>query len=171
MKLFPYESYYLISQLGLEDAIRIIQNEVESKKPVMSRYFSKEIERSYEGIVFEDGFRINRIIKYYNSFQPEIIGKLFRESGKTVVHITMKMDILVTIFTIIIGALLITSLIAVSLMALNGRFNSVILGVAGFFLLLYLFSLLPFKSESAESKRFFAKVFKAEEFSNTKTAQ
>jgi len=57
--------------------------------------------KQYEGHVRNDNtFKISRILKYRNSFQPEIEGK-FQQSNNTVrIEVKMRLNLFVILFTI-----------------------------------------------------------------------
>jgi hypothetical protein len=101
MIFLPFEKFSLISPLSLDEINGKLLYYVESKKAIRS--IGNSPNKPYEGIISDNGFKINRSIGFTasglksignrnkNFFRPRIIGKLERTNIYTTIHLNMRM--------------------------------------------------------------------------------
>lgn len=162
MKYLPFENYVLTTNLSVDEVRNRIINNIVPKA-------SENTSKPYEGTIFNNKFKISRVINYRNSFLPIIIGEISQEWGKTEIKIKMRPIIFIIIFDIIwlgiTGAVCITILVvAISTYKDMFRegFSPVVLIPFGMFLFGYLLTTLGFKYESKIAKEFLKTLFEAQ---------
>ncbi|MEB3336687.1 MAG: hypothetical protein VKJ46_04440 [Leptolyngbyaceae bacterium] len=85
MKLLPRDTFTLSTADSLPVVLQRLTAQVEAPKGFR---FSRQ-HAPYEGTVSEQGFQINRIIHYRNSFLPVIRGRFEPEAKGTLIYIQM----------------------------------------------------------------------------------
>ena len=160
MKFFPYKNYILTTNLTAEEVRRRLQDNIEPKKMFRFNFFHKSVTKPYEGEIHANTFCMNRIIEGRNSFLPLIEGKISKDGIGTEVRIKMRMALYTYIVWLIILGTLISLIFKVaSLMILRKQFHPGSIALLVFTVLIYLFAVLSFNSESSKSKRFFEDLF------------
>ena len=168
MNFLPQESLVYKTHLSKDEIINRLKNETEPKQWIRTGgVFTDEKYKTFEGIVNEDSFQIRRIIRYGNSFLPQVEGKIEENKENTLIHIKMKLHTFVIIFLcvwcsfVFLGALFMMTL---AWLDTEGRD---VLGLAAFvpFLMLLIISVvtfLAFNYERDKAKEFFEKLFEVE---------
>ena len=87
MKLIPYEHFSLSSSKSIKDLVTILSKNV-AQTPSFS-VFRKAHDRPFEGKLFANGFKVKRVVHYYNSFVPIVKGHFNQSSEGT--NITVQM--------------------------------------------------------------------------------
>ncbi|GAA5101790.1 hypothetical protein GCM10023210_42070 [Chryseobacterium ginsengisoli] len=155
MKYLPFEHLIYKTDLSEKEAIKKLSDCIETKK----RRFGNASNKEYEGFINENSFEINRIIRYRNSFLPQITGTVQRNNSETEIEIKMRLNLLVLVFMIFWCSFVIFFLIAVLTQAEK---ISVAIFIPFFMLsFAYLLTMFGFKSESKKSKEDLKKIFEA----------
>jgi hypothetical protein len=87
MTLIPYENFSLSSSKSIKDLVTILSQNV-AQTPSFS-VFRKVHDKPFEGKFSENGFKVKRVVHYYNSFVPIVEGHFIRSSEGTNVTIQM----------------------------------------------------------------------------------
>ncbi len=99
--LLPYKRLVFESPLSQEEVIHRLTLEVaKPRSGLQLQWFEKRTEK-FEGTVSEEGFQINRIIRYRNSCLPVIHGCFSPLMKGVRIEVTMKLHIVVLAFSII----------------------------------------------------------------------
>jgi len=165
MKYLPYENVIYQSKHSPEEILLKIQKVTEPKKLIrMNSFFSSDNNnKHYEGQIEGDTFKINRIIKYSNSFLPRISGFVESNQQGSRIHLKMRLHLFVKIFMCIWFLGVGIGCITFGLQMLKtGSFDPVF--VVPFGMLLFGYGLVTggFKYESIKSKKHLATLFDAE---------
>jgi hypothetical protein len=101
MFFLPYEKMTLDTALDTAQVVERLKSEVDTSRPSwvqkVSRMFSGDSHKFFQGTIDGSSFKISRIINYRNSFLPVIIGRI--EGSK--VEITLRTAIFVNIFMMV----------------------------------------------------------------------
>ena len=162
MKYFPFEKLTFESNLSPEQ-IKVgldkrVVSKTQNKGEMMPGYKSKP----YVGYITIDKFKINRIIRYQNSFKPFIKGTYNATGVGTQVKLTMQMSTAVIIFSIIwLTGVSIGALVSIVNLYTEATFNAMHLIPFAMILLFYLLTTLCFKYESLKSIKHLEEWFEA----------
>lgn len=97
MKFWPSDSFVIETSMPFDEALAALQSEVEPKK-----LFRRSSDHTkFEGEVFQNGFRITRIIHYRNAFLPIITGRFSPGNTGTKVAIQLAMPSFVSAFLVV----------------------------------------------------------------------
>ncbi|MEL3907006.1 MAG: hypothetical protein P1P65_08305 [Treponema sp.] len=102
------------------EVLQIIRDNTRIKNTVLD--ISKG-DKYFEGKIFEDSFKIRRIMRYRNSFLPIIIGKIEETDSGSKIKIKMRMNGFVIGFISLWFTVVIISCIAMFLAMLLSTFN------------------------------------------------
>jgi len=171
MKFIPFEKYSLTTPLSIPEARERLAANLE---PVpKSTWRNPKTTMPYYGTLNNDGFEIQRIINYRNSFQPTIHGRFSNAMGATTIEIRMRPPVITVVFMII----WFTPVTLVCLGVLISSISSLIRDPRSFqpitllvFLLWafgYGLTMFGFKTESARAKTFLTHTFKADQVSTS----
>lgn len=104
--LFKSTLYKIETQLTEEVVYKILSENTDKKR---IRLFSKS-NFEFEGTVYKDHFKFEKVITGRNSFNPMIIGKFHKNvNGKTEIEFTLKINSFVSIFLYLLLAIVVTS--------------------------------------------------------------
>lgn len=157
MKYLPFEHLIYTTNLSEQDVIRILSENVGAKrKPFASNNGST---KEYEGVIYDNSFEINRIIKNRNSFLPQITGTIQENNYETQIEVKMKLHRLVSIFMIFWCTIVIFFLI-MTLIESKGATIDIVFPLS-MLLFAYLLTMLGFKIESKRSKNDIEKMLEA----------
>ncbi len=158
MKFIPFEHLVYITDLSEQEIFTRLSEHVATKKFRIIRTHSI---KQYEGHVRNDNtFKISRILKYRNSFQPKIEGK-FQQSNNTVrIEVKMRLNLFVILFTIFWCSMAFLFFIVQISSDAEWSFETFLPLFMLFFG--YLMVLVGFKVESGRSKKDLSKIFEAE---------
>ncbi|AZB25527.1 hypothetical protein KB553_22560 [Chryseobacterium rhizoplanae] len=158
MKYLPFERIIFNTNLPEQEVMTRLLDFVEPKK-----FFSWKHIKDYEGSVDTNSFDISRVIKYRNSFLPQISGSIQKNNYGTQIQVTMKLHIF-TFFFLIVWCLMASSFF---MMILIKEIEDQ--KITGFFLIplimllfMYGMTMAGFKIESKKSKEYLRKAFEAE---------
>lgn len=87
MTLIPYEHFSLSSSKSIKDLVTILSQNI-AQTPSFS-VFRKVHDKPFGGKFSEKGFKVTRVVHYYNSFIPIVIGHFNRLSEGTNVTVRM----------------------------------------------------------------------------------
>ena len=146
--LIPYQRWTIYTRLSRSEAA------IQLSAKVSRRARDKSLPRvtgSYEGVVSEKGFNINRIVRHEHSFVPVVRGKFTARGDK------LRIDVLATLHSNILLFLLI-SLILIVASGLFGHFFNILklLLVASPF---YVVLQIAFLYELYKIRRFLTQIF------------
>ena len=94
MKLWPYDSFEIDTQMTAEAIAAVLNDRIEPTK--WFRWL--EDHKTFQGTITRDGFKITRIINYRNSFLPIISGFLHPGPSGISVAIRMRLHPIITAF-------------------------------------------------------------------------
>lgn len=94
MKILPYDTSIILTSDSLPIVLQRLNAKVEP--PKVFRFSTRHA--PYQGTISEEGFQINRIIHYRNSFLPIIRGRFEVQSHQTLVHVQMSINPFVKAF-------------------------------------------------------------------------
>ncbi len=163
MKFLPAEDMVFSSRMKEDEIIKRISENLEPPKTIRWGRFTASDTKPYEGQVYKNKFRMNRIIRYRNSFLPQISGYITQNHSGTQIHVKMRLHLLVIIFLFLWGG----GLLAGSLAFLSQNFNNQVSGLLylipiGVLAVVYLLPTLAFKYESSKTKTFLQQLFDAQ---------
>jgi hypothetical protein len=158
----PYKNIIFESALSYNEIINRIQNRIEPKRSLFSRLRKNNGNHMYEGELFENEFKINRIILYRNSFLPIIYGTIISESNKTIINVKMKLHIIVKIFMgLWLGFFVLEFLTNINNFISDIELNIFLFMPMAMILFGYIFMTGMFKFESRKSKIYLEELFEA----------
>ncbi len=98
ISLIPYEKLRITSLVELEDIKTSLGNKLEWTE-IFGMSFHKTSDKKYEGWIRNKEFKLRRILKGgINSFIPIVSGKIFQETDKLKVSMTIKLHWFVSFF-------------------------------------------------------------------------
>jgi hypothetical protein len=156
--LLPYQRLVLDSPLSQEEAIRRLTLEV--AKPRSGLQWLERRTEKFEGTVSAEGFQINRIIRYRNSFLPVIHGHFSPLLQGVRIEVTMKLHIVVLIFGLVwlsfVGSI---ALGVIPQLLTTGRLDSGGGIVCGMLIFFYLMVTIGFGIEAHKARRLLSSIF------------
>lgn len=155
MLLIPYERFVIYTQLSTKEALQSLKSVVMPYRDLESQ----AQKQSYEGKIKGHYFKIHRIIRYGNSFLPEVEGGIQSEASGCSIFIVMQLDVWLMAF-LMLAMVGLSYPLLYSFFASQGSFFD--LGRGILLLLIYVIALGAFKIESIRSKSFFRTLFQAE---------
>ncbi|WP_027386179.1 hypothetical protein [Chryseobacterium gregarium] len=157
MKFLPFERLIYRTDLSEQELFRRLSDHVETKK---FRIIRTHAMKEYEGHVNNDNtFEISRILRYRNSFQPEIEGTFQRSNHATQIEVKMRLNLFVSLFTIFWCSMAFLFFIVLISSDAEWSFETFIPLFMVFFA--YLMVLAGFKAESRRSKKDLSKIFES----------
>jgi hypothetical protein len=162
-KFFPSEDYVLRTGLPVTEVLSRISDSIDAKRTNAFVAYFKGFDKPYRGHINGSTFHIVRNISYRNSFLPEIKGTVSTFLGKTEVTIKMALNQLVAIFMILWLSVVGIAAVVIGIGALRSRPTPASLIPVGMFVFGILLTILPFKYESAQSKRFLRELLEGTE--------
>jgi hypothetical protein len=87
MTLIPYEHFSLSSRKSIKDLVTILSQNV--AETALFSVFRKVHDKPFEGKFSENGFKLKRVVHYYNSFIPIVKGHFSLSSEGTNVSVQM----------------------------------------------------------------------------------
>ncbi|WP_114821193.1 hypothetical protein [Chryseobacterium sp. KLBC 52] len=159
MKYLPFERITYKTNLSEKEVLTRLSGFVEPKKFGLGKNYIKE----YEGTVNNNSFEISRVIKYRNSFLPQINGKIQNENNGTQIQVTMSLHAFVFFFLIVWCSFALIFFIGVSIKTIKEKEISIDLFLPmGMLLFVYALTMVGFKSESKQAKEYLRRSFDAE---------
>lgn len=150
MTMIPFENYTLITDLSRDDALKRLEKLIEPLQPIRIRALKSKRNKSYEGIIEGNNFKVIRIIGYGNSFVPTIIGQINKESKGSRVEIKMRPK------KIVIALFLFLFLLFTIFFIMGWDLICYVVAL----LFMYLLAIILFKTESRRSKTDLNNIFK-----------
>lgn len=162
MILLPFKNLIYETKLDPDEVLTRIQGILEPKQNLRPRvFFASYSSKPYEGKVNGKTFKMNRILRYKNSFLPQITGEVQQGLGKTKVLVKMRLNWFVLIFISIWIAFFLFGIIPVFNGPIWGAnttasFLPITMVVFGYGL-----TIAAFNYESVKSKNYIAKLLEA----------
>ena len=159
MALVPFERLTLRSRLKSDELYRRLAAAVEPARWYRNP-FSREQHKPYEGEIAPNGFRINRVIRYRNSFLPTIIGRIRADEAGSEIEMVLRLHLAVAVFMVVWlgGAAAAATVGAVEV--LRGHPSPAGLIPLAMFVFGYVLMQAGFVVESRRAKRFFDEVIR-----------
>ncbi|MBC7879628.1 MAG: hypothetical protein H7Y59_20860 [Anaerolineales bacterium] len=160
--LIPYKHFVINTNLSSEEARRLAADNIAPHRSIFQAHISG---KEFEGSAASDGFTINRIIRYRNSFLPVLNGKFKPHKNGT------KIDIYVTLHPIILvlSPIFFYPFFEMVVMVIkdsiiNGYFNTSELDSLGMSIgALYFIGLIAFGVEASKAEKFIRMIYKKHE--------
>jgi hypothetical protein len=160
--LLPYQRLVFESPLSQEEVIRRLTLEV--AKPRSGLQWLEKRTEKFEGTVSAEGFQINRIIRYRNSFLPIIHGRFFPLGPGVRIEMTLKLHIAVLVFSLIwlgfVGRMAIT---VVPQMLTTGSVDAGGAIVGAMLIFFYLLVTIAFGIEADKARKLLSHIFEADD--------
>lgn len=165
MKLFPAQSFVLHSVISADEALDNLSGALSQDSKRSMDFLSLNQNMPFKGYIYGSTFNIKRNLWYRNSFQAEISGEIFAESGGC------KVALKLSLMPFVKGFLMLwCSFVAIfCLMFLFGAINKqepqlatgslIALGMIGF---CYLIVSIGFKSDCEACRKELNAIFKVE---------
>ncbi len=97
MKLFPFDTFVIHTKEIIPEIKKKLSEHVDD----MRMFNSLRSDKHYQGDIYDNGFKVSRIISYKNSFLPILHGSFQRNGDGTDIIIKMKLHKFITVFMII----------------------------------------------------------------------
>lgn len=134
-----------------------------ANRPSVWRWFDKR-RQAFEGSVSEEGFKINRIIRYRNSFLPVLQGQFFSHGHGVRIEVMMRLHVSVIVFCLVWIGFVGYMLWAFIRQWLEvGKYENAILGPIGMLVFLYLLVTISFGIEANKARKLLARICQAVE--------
>ena len=161
MPLLPYQNIVYNTRLTREELLIRLKESVEPKRGLSFNAIKKQKNRkAYEGQLDQDGFKIQRVIQYRNSFLPQITGNFQRGRTGNEVHVKLRLNLFVLIFiSLWMGGVTVACLSTVFISNTAGGLGYFALIPFGMLLFGYLLTTLAFSYEAKKSKKDLLKIF------------
>jgi hypothetical protein len=155
--LWPYQKLVFNSPLSLEELTRRLAREVSESRWGFG-IFERRTEL-FEGTITDGGFKINRIIRYRNSFLPVILGNFSPFARGVRVDVTLRLHGAVLAFSVVWLSFVVLGAAAVLFSRQAGKESLIPFAMLAFF---YLMVTLGFGFEARKARRLLSEVFEAE---------
>ena len=136
MNILPFK-LVIHTDKSITEIKEILTNHIDEKRILNVLRSNKK----FQGEMFDDGFKISRIISYRNSFHPTINGSFQKNANGTDIFIKFELSDFVIAFMIVLGLGILFSFLKV-----NGNFFEIIFLIA-------FFGILPIISIKLEEKK------------------
>ena len=140
MNILPFK-LVIHTDKSITEIKEILTNHIDEKRMLNVLRSNKK----FQGEMFDDGFKISRIISYRNSFHPTLNGSYQKNANGTDIVVKFELSDFVIAFTIVI-LLFIGLGIFFSLLKVKGNFFEIIFLIA-------FFGILPVISIKLEEKK------------------
>jgi len=158
MRLYPYENFYIETQLSPEKIERLLRNNLQTE-PSFWIFFKSTDFLPYYGWATINRFQIRRNTSYRHAFLPVISGTIAGETSPFI-HIKMRLSVAVQISLLLWTVIMGYYAVKLSIKELReGEFDSSVLIGYGMLAFYYLFATIWFKLESLKTKRFLIDLF------------
>jgi hypothetical protein len=158
--LIPYKHISIATSLGIDEAVTLISNSISPR----GSWFQWPAKggKEFEGKVSSEGFTINRVIRYRNSFLPIMYGRFTPTDNGVRVIIHMTMHPLVIGFSILWCAGVASwSLVSIGSWIATGNLDQVGLIPLAMLALFYLMTFFGFGFEANKAERFVTRLFES----------
>lgn len=150
MPILPYERLTIETTLSIEEARRRLADAIEPKR---MRWGWSTSAKPFEGAITGDRFEMSRIIRYRNSFLPQISGQIRQGYQGAAIDLTLQLHPLVLIFMAVwlagVGG---AALLFLGTALGGGSFQPFSLIPLGMFVFIALLSTLAFNFEASKAK-------------------
>lgn len=162
MPLLPYQNIVYNTRLTREELVERLNDAVEPKRGLSFSAFKKQKNRKdYEGQVDRNGFKIQRVIQYRNSFLPQITGIFQRGRTGNEVLVKLRLNAFVLVFiSLWMGGVAMACLSIIFAMGSAGGIGYFSLIPFGMLLFGYLLTTLTFNYEANKSKKDLQEILK-----------
>ena len=162
MPLLPYQNIVYNTRLTREEILERLNNAIEPKRGLSLSVFKKRPNRKdYEGQVDRNGFKIQRVIQYRNSFLPQITGTFQRGRTGNEVLVKLRLNTFVLVFICLwMGGIAVAGLSTVFAVSSTSGLGYFSLIPFGMLLFGYLLTTLAFSYEANKSKKDLQEILK-----------
>lgn len=158
MLFLPYDHFTIQTGAPPQEARDRLAAQV--RKPTWSALWQRKAGPPYEGAVAETTFKIQRIIRYRNSFLPVVVGAIRPTLLGSDIEITMRMQAPVIGFMVVwFGVLGVIVASTYSSGAQNGELGPDCAGGLFLFAIGYGMTTIAFQYEAAKARTFLEEVF------------
>jgi hypothetical protein len=158
MLILPYERLTIETTLSIEEARRRLADAIEPKR--LMRWGWSTSAKPFEGAITGDRFEMSRIIRYRNSFLPQISGQIRQGYQGAAIDLTLQMHPLVLIFMAVwLAAVGGAALLFLSTALGSGSFQAFGLIPIGMFVFGVLLCTLSFNFEASKAKALLNQLF------------
>jgi hypothetical protein len=158
MLILPYERLTIETTLSIEEARRRLADAIEPKR--MMRWGWSTSAKPFEGAITGDRFEMSRIIRYRNSFLPQISGQIRQGYQGAAIDLTLQLHLLVLIFMAVwlagVGG---AALLFIGTALGGGSFQPFSLIPVGMLVFFVLLSTLAFNFEASKAKALLNQLF------------
>ncbi|GAB3694406.1 hypothetical protein GCM10027592_15280 [Spirosoma flavus] len=164
MILLPYERITYRTRLCESEIITRLLDSVEPKRTFRFELLWSSSEKPYQGEIVGNQFTITRIIRYRNSFLPQISGVIQSGFQETTVQVKMGLHPFVIVFLcgwVGFISMFLTGIWA-NLFRSENHFNPIALLPLGMIVFAYAITMAGFKYESNRSRKDLLELFEAE---------
>lgn len=160
MKFFPYEKIIYDTGLELKEVQYRLDQVIEPNKSVKEkRGLINKTDYLFKGHLYQKSFDVVNIIRYRNSFLPQINGQMIENNGSTKVIVKMSLHIVVVLFLINwFLILLLFSFDNIVIAITNMSFETEELIILVLLLFGYGITLIGFNYEKKKAKKYFEKI-------------
>ncbi len=152
MKIIPYEKTTLTTHLSKQEVIDLVQSNTEPLQIFRILPPKQGEHKTFQGTVHNNHFQIQRVIRYRNSFLPQIQGFIRENLGNTEIQLIFKLNIFARIFLIFwftgIGLILAAMIYGALFLDTDPIFILAPLGFLLFAVLLMVFGFNPEKEKA-----------------------
>ncbi len=135
---------------------------MEPEKTFRFNLFQKTA-KPYEGKIDGRTFQIRRLIRYRNSFRPEIKGEISPDVNGTTINVKMRLHMAVIVFICFWCGFVIYAFFGFLQEArTDPKFMAFLFIPAGMLLFVYILTIAAFSHESSKSKKDLQQLFEAE---------
>lgn len=164
MKLFPYERFYLKTDIEPKIALERLQREVGSGPQFSYGRKRNDIYPEYfTGYLIGNTFRFTRALASRNLYMPKIDGSVTGDDQHSKIHVRMRMELSLLIFCVltVMVAGIVTVEMANDALIASKMDNDIYISVA-VMLFFWLMPLTRFKIESKKAKNKLKEIFEGE---------
>jgi hypothetical protein len=151
MPILPYERLTIETTLPIEEAQRRLADAIEPKR--MMRWGWSTPTKPFQGAIAGERFEMSRVIRYRNSFLPQITGQIRQGYQGAAIDLTLQLHPLVLIFMVVwLAAIGGAALLLLSSVLGSGSLQLYSLIPAGMFVFAVLLCTLAFNFEASKAK-------------------
>lgn len=162
MPLLPFEKLIYKTTLKEDEVTRRIADFMEPEKTFRFNLFAKTA-KPYEGKIEGRSFNMRRLIRYRNSFRPEIFGEISPDVNGPTINVRMRLHKVIFVFLFLWCGFVIYAFFAFLQEArTDPKFTAFLLIPAGMLLFVYILTIAAFSHESSKSKTDLQKLLEAE---------
>jgi hypothetical protein len=162
MPFLPFEKLIYKTKIKEDEVIRRITDFMEPEKTFRFNLFQKTA-KPYEGKINGRSFNLRRLIRYRNSFRPEIEGEISPDLNGTTINVKMRLHKAIIVFLCLWCGFVIYAFFGfLQESRTDPKFAAFLLIPVGMLLFVYILTIAAFSHESSRSKSDLQKLLEAE---------